>query len=143
VRVFDRVEVLMKRPFGVFIIGILALLGALFNILAGLGAVGVEGLDFFAKVLEEGKVLGADTKTVGIVLIVIGVLYLIFALSFLRLHGWAYVALFIVQVLGIAAAVARFVMDGWHWSALVTAVIPVLIVLYLLMPKVRTAFFKK
>jgi hypothetical protein len=125
------------------VIGILALLGAAVQILAGLSEVGVKGLDFMNKVLDQGTALGTDAKTLGIVLLVVGALYLIFALSFLGLRRWAYVAMFIVQVLAVAAVVARFVMDGWHWASLVAVIIPALIVLYLLMPKVRTAFFKK
>jgi hypothetical protein len=133
----------VKRPFGVFVIGVLALVGAAVQILVGLSELGVKGLGFVNKVVAEGTPIGTDTKTLGIVLLVIGGLYLIFAFSFLGLRRWAYTAMFIVQVLAVAAVVYRFVIDGWHWSSLLGAIVPVLIVLYLLMPKVRGAFFSK
>lgn len=133
----------MKRPFGVWIIGLLSVIGAVIQILAGISALGVKGLGFVNELAAEETSIGGDAKTIGIVLLVISVLYLIFALSFLGLRRWAYVALFTVQGLAVAAVIARFVLDGWHWSTLVGLIVPVLIILYLLMPKVKAAFFNK
>ncbi len=130
----------MKRPIGVWIIGILALINAIFTILGAITALGVTGLAMMGKLGTEGEGLGGEALIVGISSLIIGVILLVFALSFLRLRPWAWTALMIVELFVIVVAVVQFIFAGFHWSSLVTIIIPVIIVFYLTRPRIRQAF---
>jgi len=131
----------MKRPIGVWIIGILALIVAILRILGGFTALGVGGLALTGTLGEEvGGSLGAEALGVGIASLIIGFLVLIFALAFLGLRHWSWAALMIIQLLTIVVVVVQFIFDGFHWSSLTTIIIPVIIVFYLTRPRIRQAF---
>ncbi len=130
----------MKRPIGVWIIGILALIGAILRILGGFTALGVGGLAMTGKLGQEAGSLGAEALGVGIATLIIGFLVLIFALAFLGLQPWSWAAMMIIQLLTIVVVVVQFIFDGFHWSSLTTIIIPVIIVFYLTRPRIRQAF---
>lgn len=130
----------MKRPIGVWIIGILALIGAILRILGSLTALGLGSLGMAGKLGETGSDLGGDALAVGIVGLVVGVLLLFFALSFLGLRPWAWAAMLIFELILIVVAIVQFVFDGFHGATLATIIIPVIIVIYLTRPGVRGAF---
>lgn len=56
------------------------------------------------------------------------------------MRPWAWAAMLVIQLLTIAALIAQFVLDGFHWASLTGIIIPVLITLYLSRPKIRHAF---
>jgi hypothetical protein len=126
----------VKRPFGVVVIGILALISAVVRILGGLALLGIGGAALAAS--ADG---GTTVTTVGVVALVIGVLTLIFAIAFLGLRRWAWWAMLFVELAAIAQVVVQMVTDGYVWTSLVGIIIPALIVLYLMSGKVRRAFF--
>lgn len=130
----------MRRPIGVWIIGILALINAVLTILGGITALGVSGLAMMGKLGAESEGLGWEALLVGILSLVFGAILLIFALSFLGLRPWAWTALMIVELLLIVIAVVQFVFAGFHWNSLVTIIIPAIVVLYLTRPGIRRAF---
>jgi hypothetical protein len=130
----------VKRPLGVWIIGILALIGAIFRILGGITALGVSGLAMAGKLGEEGSSVGGEALGIGIVTLVIGVLVLIFAIAFLGLRGWAWIAMMIFELITIVVVVVQFIYDGFNWASLVGIIIPAIIVFYLTRPRVRDAF---
>jgi len=126
----------VKRPFGVVLIGILALISAVVRILGGLALLGIGGAALSAN--ADG---GTTVTTVGVVALVIGGLTLIFAVAFLRLRRWAWWAMLFVELLAVAQVVVQMVTDGYVWTSLVGIIIPVLIILYLMTRRVRGAFF--
>jgi hypothetical protein len=130
----------MKRPIGVWIIGILALIVAILRILGGFAALGVGGLAMTGTLGEEAGSLGAQALGVGIASLIVGFLVLIFAVAFLGLQPWSWTALMILELLTIVVVVVQFIFDGFHWSSLVTIIIPVIIVFYLSRPRIRQAF---
>ena len=130
----------MRRPIGVWIIGILALINAVLTILGGITALGVSGLAMMGKLGAESEGPGWEALLVGILSLVFGAILLIFALSFLGLRPWAWTALMIVELLLIVIAVVQFVFAGFHWNSLVTIIIPAIVVLYLTRPGIRRAF---
>lgn len=130
----------MKRPLGVWIIGILVLIGAIFRILGGITALGVTGLSMAGKLGEESGSLGGDALAIGIVTLIVGVLLLIFALAFLGLRPWAWTATMIFEMITIVIVIVQFIFDGWNWATLVGLIIPLIIVFYMTRPRIREAF---
>jgi hypothetical protein len=126
----------VRRPFGVVVIGILALISALVRILGGLALLGIGG-----AALAANADSGTTLTTLGVAALVIGVLTLIFAVAFLGLRRWAWWAMLLVELLAVAQVVVQMVTDGYVWTSLVGIIIPVLIILYLMTGRVRGAFF--
>jgi hypothetical protein len=130
----------VKRPIGVWIIGILALVGAILMILGAITALGVSGLAMIGTLDDVADGIGGQALVVGIVYLVVGVLVLFFALSFLGLRPWAWTALMIIELLQIVGVILGFIFGGFHWNSLVSIIIPVIIVIYLTRPRIRQAF---
>lgn len=131
----------MKRPIGVWIIGIIAFLAGVLRILAGLTALGIGGLALTGSLGQESGVSGGEALGIGVFNLVVGIVVLLFALSFLALKRWAWTAMMLIQWLTIIAVVLQFVFDGFNWASLVGIVIPVLLIVYLGSKGVRRAFF--
>jgi len=132
----------VKRPIGVWIIGILALLGAILMILGAITALGVSGLAMIGTLDDGADGVGGQALATGIVYLVVGVLVLFFALSFLGLRPWAWTALMIIELLQIVGVILGFIFGGFHWNSLVSIIIPVIIVIYLTRPRIRQAFLR-
>jgi phosphoglycerol transferase MdoB-like AlkP superfamily enzyme len=130
----------MKRPLGVWIIGILALVGAVIELLAGLTALGVGALDVTGVLGIDPDLAGGRAVTAGVVLIIIAVLYLLFALSFLGLKRWAWAALLVVSIITVVAVIVQMIFDGFYWSSLPAVVLPLIVAYYLSRREVRNAF---
>jgi hypothetical protein len=130
----------VKRPLGVWIIGIIGVIAAVINILGGITALGVGGLSMAGSLGETSGSITGKALGVGIALLIVGILYLIFALSFLGLRHWAWSAMMIIQWLTIIVAIFNFVFGGWNWSALTSIILPLIIVFYLTRPRIRQAF---
>lgn len=130
----------MKRPTGVWIIGIVAFLSGLLELLAGLTALGVGGLSLIGVLGIDPDVAGGRAVAAGVITIIIAFLYLLFAVSFLGLRRWAWVALLIVSIVSIAAVALQVVFDGFYWSSIAAIVLPLIVIFYLTRPRVRRAF---
>lgn len=130
----------MKKPIGVWIIGVIALIGAVIEILAGLSALGVGALDVGGIMGIGSDVGGARAVGAGVIMLVIGGLYLIFALSFLGRRRWAWTALLAFSVLAIVGVILQFVFDQFYWSSIAGILLPLIVIVYLTRPGVRKAF---
>jgi hypothetical protein len=130
----------VKRPLGVWIIGIIGIIAAVIDILGGITALGVGGLSMAGSLGDTSGSITGKALGVGIALLIVGILYLIFALSFLGLRHWAWSAMMIIQWLTIIVAIFNFVFGGWNWSALTSIILPLIIVFYLTRPRIRQAF---
>jgi hypothetical protein len=130
----------MKRPLGVWIIGIIAVIAAVLRILTAIAALGVGGLSIAGKLGDQSGSVTGQALGIGIAMLVVGVLYLIFAFAFLGLRHWSWTAMMIIQWLSIIAVAAQFALKGYDTASLTGIILPLIIVLYLLRPKVRRAF---
>jgi len=130
----------MKRPLGVWIIGLLALIGAIIELLAGLTALGMGGLGITGILGIDPELAGGRAVAAGVVLIIIAVAYLVFALSFLGLKRWAWAALLIISIVTIVAVIVQMIFDGFYWSSLPAIILPLIIAYYLTRREVRQAF---
>jgi hypothetical protein len=127
----------MKRPVGVVIIGILAIIGAVLGILGALAIIGVGGLAAGAG----AGVVGGGTIVIGVIYLIISVLLLIFAISFLSLKPWAWWGMLVMLGISIVWAIIGMAVGDFSVSALIGIIIDVLIIAYLYSKNVKEAFF--
>ena len=130
----------MKRPVGVWIIGVLAVIGAIVELLAGLSALGVPGLNVSGVLGIGDDVGGAKAIAAGVIMVVIAALFLFFALSFLGRRRWAWKALMGISVIAIIGVILQFVFDQFYWSSIAGILLPLIIIVYLMRPEVKRAF---
>jgi uncharacterized membrane protein (DUF2068 family) len=115
-----------KRPFGVTVIAILLIIGAVIGIVGGLMAVGVIGT--------------ATGVAVGVATLILSALQFIVALGLWSLQKWAWTLTVIVVILRIAGEVWALVAGGQLAASIASLVVNVIILLYLYSRKVRSAF---
>ena len=122
----------MKRPFGITLIAILALISGLF------------GLCWPTLVFTGSAFLGPIFGTVGVIagifLIVGPILQLIFAFGALKLRSWAWYLGLISTGITVIGVVINLVDGASIWSALWGSILSIVIFIYLLTPNVRQAF---
>jgi len=125
----------MSRPLGVTILAILALIAAIPALLGGLALVGV------ATFGTEVPVPDTFMYAVGAGTLLYAGLSLILAYGFWTTQSWAWVAGIALQVLGIVTAVSQFANGDRYLASMIAGlVLPVVIIVYLLQPRVRAAF---
>ncbi len=146
-----------KRPTGVTILGVLAILGALGGLLSGVALIGL-GLLLGTLVTDAAianaiatsgypglSSLGVGTISalllaLGGVVLILGILYLAVGIGFFSGKGWAWTLGIIVSVVGIILDVVQIGFGGY--SSIVGLIIGFLIIYYLMRPHVK-AFFGK
>jgi len=122
----------MKRPFGMTVIAIFALIGGLLGLcLPTLGMMGSTML---------GGILGSVGVVASIFFIVGPVLQLIFAFGAFGLRSWAWYLGLISTGITVLGVVISLFQGASFWSAIWGGLIPIIIFFYLLSPKVRQAF---
>ncbi len=117
-----------ERPLGITILAILAAVGGVFLLLAGLGAMAFAGLGGLFAIL-------------GIVAILVGVVYLAFAYGAWTLKPWGW-------TLGVGASIASIVLTILQLTqgtqeivgAIISIAISAAILYYLYQPDVKAAF---
>ncbi len=135
-----------RRPLGVTIISVLVGLEGLFEVLAGvLLILGANSLS--RRVVQGGhtvisKVIDTFGVSIGVALIVIGVLTLLFVLGLWTLQRWAYWAVIIVEVLTLIPNIVALIRGtGTLAGTIASMIIPVIVLLYFLVDSnVRRAF---
>lgn len=135
----------MKRPVGVTILAILAIIGGLLSLI-------VAALGFLAAgVVASGALAGANVPANSTTvlafssgsLIVLGILYLAFGIGAFMLKGWAWTAGIIALVLGLISNIASPFIAGGGWTgSVIGIVVDLLLLYYLFRPNVRQAFGK-
>ncbi len=122
----------MKRPFGITLIAILALIGGLF------------GLCWPILVFTGSAFLGPIFGTVGVIagifLIIGPLLQLIFAYGALNLRSWAWYLGLISTGITVLGVVIHLFNGASFWSAIWGSLFSIIIFIYLLSPNVRRAF---
>lgn len=122
----------MKRPFGVTLIAILALIGGLFGLCW-------PTLAFMGSALLPG-IFGTIGVLAGIFLIVGPILQLAFAYGAFKLRSWAWYLGLIAAGITVIGVVINLINGASLFSALWGSVFSIIIFIYLLMPNVRKAF---
>ena len=122
----------MKRPFGVTVIAIFALIGGLLGLC-------LPSLTLMGSTLFSG-ILGSVGVAASIFLFVGPILQLVFAFGAFKLSSWAWVLGLISTGITVLGVVVSLFNGASFWSAIWGSIVPVIIFIYLLTPKVRQAF---
>ena len=134
----------MKRPTGVTILAVAAIVYGVFNLLlALLGLLGsallASGIAAAAIKYSAGTLVYATITDA-----VIGIVFLVFGIGALQLKGWGWTTGVVALVLEIVRQIVGAVMQGLKAGAMVregvTVVIAVALLVYLFQPTVRAAF---
>jgi len=122
----------MKRPFGITVIAIFALLSGLFGLCWPILA--------FTGSAFLGPIFGAISFFAGIFLIIGPILQLIFAYGAFNLRSWAWYLGLISTGITVVGVIINFVNGASFWSAIWGSIWSVIIFIYLLTPSVRQVF---
>lgn len=122
----------MKRPFGVTVIAILALIGGLFGLCW-------PTLAFMGSALLPG-IFGTIGVLAGIFLIIGPILQLVFSYGAFKLRSWAWYLGLIASGITVIGVVINLINGASLFSALWGSIIAIIVFIYLLMPGVRKAF---
>jgi len=122
----------MKRPFGVTVIAVLALLSGLFGLCWPILA--------FTGGALLGGILGTIGFVAGIFLVVGPVLQLIFAYGAFGLRRWAWYLGLIATGITVLGVIINIFSGGSFWSSVMGSLLSIIIFIYLLTPNVRRAF---
>jgi hypothetical protein len=130
--VISKKENEVKRPFGVTLIAILALIGGLFGLCW-------PTLAFMGSALLPG-VFGTIGALAGIFLIIGPILQLVFSYGAFKLRSWAWYLGLIASGITLIGVIINLINGASLFSALWGSVISIIIFIYLLTPNVRNAF---
>lgn len=144
------------RPTGVTILGVLAILGGIAGLFAGVILIGI-GLavgTLLATQIQsqltlagypglsglEAGLIGTIVMVLGVVILLMGILYLAVGIGFFGGKGWAWTLGVIVSVIGIVLAIVQIAFGSW--GSILSLIIGGLILYYLMRPNVKTFFGK-
>ncbi len=130
----------MKRPVGVTIISVLAIIYGAIQILASIPLLGFK-ISMVAS-LPEGLLVatsGTLGMVTGLLMLAFGVLFLAAGIGGLRLHSWAWVVGVIAFAVNTIFAVG-LLFTAFSWYAVLSVAVSAGLVAYLYSHDVRTAF---
>jgi hypothetical protein len=136
----------MKRPVGVTILAVIAIIYGIFNLLLAL--LGQLGSALLASHVAAAAIkYSAGTLAYATISdAVLGILYLAFGIGALRLRGWAWTTGVAALLLEVVKQIAGVVIQGFKAGTIVIdgiiIVIALLLLWYLFRPNVRGAFGK-
>jgi hypothetical protein len=129
----------MKRPVGVTIVSVLAIIGGGIQLLASLGYLGFTAL---RTSLILGTVSGITPTMIlgtGVLSVLIGVLAIAFGIGALSLKTWSWLTGLIVWGTSLLISVVQLAVTGVAFVPVVSGIIAVAILVYLSSAPVRTA----
>ncbi len=126
-----------QRPFGVTLLAGLHVIQAFILLVAGL-AVMALGAIMPRLMFHIPRFLEGLLSVIGIILIVVAVLDIVFAYGLWTGKGWAWILALIFAVLGIIGSVFSVARGGL--GAIVTLILDIVIVVYLMQPRVKAYF---
>ncbi len=151
----------IKRPLGVTIIGILNLIGGIFQVIGGLALITIGGLlaanpsllgnagaDFARSnpLHVPIEILGVALLALGAVILPLGVLSFVIAYGTLKGKGWAWTLNVVVSIIGIIINIISTILYNSGIQSVVPVAISigisVLILYYLYRPHVKQYFGK-
>lgn len=133
----------MKRPGGLTLVAVVAILLGVAQIAVSLGYFDIAGLEFLRESWLLGDVATVATAVsygIGIGLIVLGIMGIVFAIGALGMRRWAWSVGLAAYLLGIAGAIFMLFMTQTAAAAAATGVVSALMAWYLSTDDVREAF---
>jgi hypothetical protein len=132
----------MRRPVGVTIIAVLAIIGAVLGLFASLSLLGISGLGFLGiQGTSSSVVLGASVLAAfGVAWMISAVLQLVFGVGALQLRPWAWTLGVILYVVSLLGYVVSLFTVGITFSTVIGIVVVAIILAYLYTHDVRQAF---
>jgi len=127
----------VSRPFGITLLAVLHILQAVIYFVGGLALVAL-GAFIRRGFFGTHRFLHGLVSVIGVVLVIVGLLYLGLAWGLWTGKGWAWTASLILAVLGIIFSIISLIAGGV--IALLVLVLDAVIVYYLYRPNVRTFF---
>jgi len=126
-------ETVYKRPFGVLILGALAVAIAVVRLLVGIQLLGVG-------VFGDDALDGTGVTWVGIMMLVVGAIYLGVGWSLWSMRPWALIFTMIMAVFGLVDAMFVLIATGSVAYGLASAAIPAFLLWYTSREDIRDAF---
>jgi hypothetical protein len=123
---------IMKRPFGVTLIAILAIISGLFGLCLPFLA--------FTDSLLFGGILGTVGAVAGVFLVIGPLLQFIFAYGALKLRSWAWYLGLIATGVTVIGVIINLINGASFFSAVWGSALAIIIFIYLWTPTVRKAF---
>jgi hypothetical protein len=137
-------EATMKRPTGVTIVAVIAIVYGIFNMLLtflALVGIGLEASGVGATLSNRYPRFSVGTLTYAAISdAVLGILFLVFGIGALSQKAWAWTLGIVVLVLVVVRDIVGDVISGFSATSIVTSVIALLLLWYLFRPDVRAAF---
>jgi hypothetical protein len=129
---------MQQRPTGITILAILAAIGGVFDIIGGLALAGLGGL---AGAVVGSAELGGLAFIWGGIMFIVGGIWIAIVVGFWLGKPWAWPLAIIMALVGIGVTIAQLV-TGYTgiFSALLSIVIPGIILYYLNQPVVKKYF---
>ncbi len=129
----------MKRPFGLTVIAILAVVQGVFGLLRALGWVQI-GMDLFDRGLLLMPMVGAVAVFRGGVIAIVALLYIGFAVGALARSGWAWSVGLTAALINFIFSVIALIEGAALGESLLWIIVPAILVVYLFSPAGRKAF---
>ena len=135
----------MKRPTGITILAILAIVGGVLSLFGALALIAAGALVAGGTLAANGTTYPASAAgalyALGVIFLVLGVLDIVVGIGFFRLSPWAWMLGIILQGVGLVLAIAEIALK---YSSLNSEILGMIvsagILVYLLTPGVRQAF---
>jgi len=133
----------MKRPVGVTVLGVLAIVGAMISLLGALPLIGMSGLGFLSLsdsmsgAVALGSTLGIS---IGVVMMALAIVQLVFGIGALQLRSWAWTLGVVLYGLTLANYLVSLFTIGFTLPLILGIVVVGVIIAYLYSHDVREAF---
>ena len=125
------------RPLGITLLAVLHVLQAIFFFLGGIALI-VLGAAIRRSLFGLPRFLSGAVSLIGVVVVVIGLLYLGLAWGLWTGKGWAWILSLVLTTLGLIVSLISLVRG--HFGPIVVLILDAIILYYLFRPNVR-AFF--
>ena len=125
-----------SRPMGITVLAVLAVVTGILSLVSGLALLGVGGLSIFGSGTNGGNVLALGALTFALAPVSLGIGY-----GFWAMKPWAWAAGLAVYCASLGISVFAVLLAGANVLAVAVQVgIAVFVIVYLMQPKVRSAF---
>lgn len=126
-----------KVPFGIAFIAILVIIEAVLELLGAFGLFGVSSLSLFAAQFAVSFAL----TTIGIIFLVIGLIELAVGVGLFNMERWAWgLTVIVVWIDLVADVIAVFIGAQTFEAFLLSAIIPVIVLVYMYQKDIRRRF---
>lgn len=130
----------MKRPVGITVLGVLAIIGGVIGIVASLPLLGISTMAIAGFSGTAAGLAGGAMMFYGVVLLALSIVQLAFGIAAMSLRSWSWVLGVIVSGVGVVLGIAQLFSVGITGSVVVSLAIYAIVLSYLYSHDVRAAF---